>query len=619
MKLQCQTFSYWLSIPIFSLFLLFNLCPSALAQDKVASLHPPPDLVWQRTSPSSTALEGPVLYQIIFRSSATPGSVPKISNSFTLTNSLITDNGTLVAIGGMSVNGGSGIITFAGGQTFPGAGGGGVTSLSAGAGISLSPSPITTTGSIAIANGGVTTTQIGSGAASNGQVLTANGTSGASWQTLTSTLTNAWSLNGNIGTGCSTSPCADFLGTIDNTSLELRVNNFRAYRIEPATPITFFPSPSPNIIAGFSGNNVIAGAGGATIAGGGAVSNLNRVTDDFGTVGGGSNNQAGDNAGTTADRPFATVGGGLNNTASGAASTVGGGGGNNASAQYSTVGGGSINNASGTDSTVGGGHNNTASGDFSTVGGGDSNINNGLDATVGGGHANTTSGDFSTVGGGESNTANGLDASVAGGTNNIASGTNSFAAGHHANTNNHQGGFAWGDNSTSTDVSVTVDNQFVARTSGGVTFFTNSGLTTGVQVAAGGGSWASVSDRNVKANFAAIDGKKILAKLASLPVETWNYTSQDAAIRHIGPMAQDFYAAFHVGEDDRHITQVDEGGVAFAAIQGLNQKLEEEIQHKDSQIAVLSAQQAAQTEQMRGLETEISSVRQTLQVQVAKR
>ncbi len=132
MKLRCRIFGYWSSIPIFTLFILFNLGPSVLAQDKVASLHPPPDLVWQRTSPSSTALEGPVLYQIIFRSSATPGSVPKISNRFTLTNSLITDNGTMVAIGGMAVNGGSGIITFAGGQTFPGTGGGSVTSLSAG-------------------------------------------------------------------------------------------------------------------------------------------------------------------------------------------------------------------------------------------------------------------------------------------------------------------------------------------------------------------------------------------------------------------------------------------------------------------------------------------------------
>src|SRR5713226_2408239 len=47
-KLLCRIFGYWPSIPIFSLFLLFNLGPSALAQEKVASLHPPPDLVWQR-------------------------------------------------------------------------------------------------------------------------------------------------------------------------------------------------------------------------------------------------------------------------------------------------------------------------------------------------------------------------------------------------------------------------------------------------------------------------------------------------------------------------------------------------------------------------------------------
>jgi len=479
----------------------------------------------------------------------------------------------------------------------------------------------------------VTTTQIGSGAATNGQVLTANGTSGASWQTLTSTLTHDWSLNGNSGTGCTTSPCTDFLGTIDNTNLELRVNNQRAYRIEPATNLTF-GTFSPNVIGGFSGNNVSAGAGAATIAGGGAASNLNRVTDDFGTVGGGGNNQAGDNAGTTRDETFATVAGGFSNTASNYASTVAGGQSNIASGQQAAVVGGYNNSASGYRSTVaggesnqasiffaavGGGNNNTASGNSSAVGGGFTNTASGVVSTVGGGFTNTASGAASTVGGGDTNTATGLDATVAGGTNNTASGTNSFAAGHHANTNNHQGGFAWGDNSTSTDVSVTVDNQFVARTSGGVTFFTNSGLTTGVQVAAGGGSWASVSDRNVKANFAAIDGKKILAKLASLAVETWNYTSQDEAIRHIGPMAQDFYETFQVGEDDRHITQVDESGVAFAAIQGLNQKLEEEIRHKDSQIATLSAQLAGQAEQMRALQAEIAAVRQTLQVPAAQR
>ena len=55
-------------------------------------------------------------------------------------------------------------------------------------------------------------------------------------------------------------------------------------------------------------------------------------------------------------------------------------------------------------------------------------------------------------------------------------------------------------------------------------------------------------------------------------MQTWNLKSQDPAIRHIGPMAQDFYAAFNVGEDDKHINSVDADGVALAAIQGLNRE-----------------------------------------------
>jgi hypothetical protein len=61
----------------------------------------------------------------------------------------------------------------------------------------------------------------------------------------------------------------------------------------------------------------------------------------------------------------------------------------------------------------------------------------------------------------------------------------------------------------------------------------------------------------------------ILQRLAELPVQTWNYNWDDSSVRHIGPMAQDFAAAFAVGEDDKHIHQVDAQGVAFAAIQGL--------------------------------------------------
>jgi hypothetical protein len=99
----------------------------------VAGLRPSQELVLKRTSPNAKQLDGPVLYQIIFRSSATPNHVPVISPSFTLADSPISIGGGNVAIGGMSINGGSGIISFAGGQSFPGVGT--ITGVTAGSGI----------------------------------------------------------------------------------------------------------------------------------------------------------------------------------------------------------------------------------------------------------------------------------------------------------------------------------------------------------------------------------------------------------------------------------------------------------------------------------------------------
>jgi hypothetical protein len=55
---------------------------------------------------------------------------------------------------------------------------------------------------------------------------------------------------------------------------------------------------------------------------------------------------------------------------------------------------------------------------------------------------------------------------------------------------------------------------------------------------------------------------------------TWNYTSDDPVIRHIGPIAQDFVALFGVGADDRHIHPLDGQGVALAALQGLLAEIE---------------------------------------------
>ncbi len=88
----------------------------------------------------------------------------------------------------------------------------------------------------------------------------------------------------------------------------------------------------------------------------------------------------------------------------------------------------------------------------------------------------------------------------------------------------------------------------------------------------GGGGGGGRSDRNLKDNFAPVDSQEVLAKVASLPITSWNY-KDDSGTRHLGPMAQDFHGAFGIGTDDKTITFLDEGGVALAAIQGLNQKL----------------------------------------------
>jgi hypothetical protein len=99
------------------------------------------------------------------------------------------------------------------------------------------------------------------------------------------------------------------------------------------------------------------------------------------------------------------------------------------------------------------------------------------------------------------------------------------------------------------------------------------------------------SDRNVKTAFKAVNARSILEKVAALPLMTWAYTNSPD-VRHVGPVAQDFHAAFGVGMDDKHIATVDADGVALAAIQGLNQKVEEqrsELKHKEREITDLKA------------------------------
>lgn len=173
-----------------------------------------------------------------------------------------------------------------------------------------------------------------------------------------------WSAEGNPGTTAGT----HFLGTTDDEPLELKVNSARALRLEPT-------SGSPNVIGGHATNAVTSGATGATISGGGGTGGAwNRVTDDFGTIGGGRNNQAGDGAGATDDASFCTVGGGRGNVASGPESVVAGGKNNAASGTYAVVSGGATNSAAGTASVVAGGMNNAADGSRCAVLGGLGNV-----------------------------------------------------------------------------------------------------------------------------------------------------------------------------------------------------------------------------------------------------
>ena len=173
-----------------------------------------------------------------------------------------------------------------------------------------------------------------------------------------------------------------------------------------------------------------------------------------------------------------------------------------------------------------------------------------------GGYLNSVTGSYSTILGGRSNQASGAYA--------IAGGNNARA--------NHLGSFVWAD-SLSYLFPSTAIRQFSVRSTGGARFVTavdgTGAPTAGVSLAPGAGAWSTLSDRNVKANITAVDSRSILERVAALPVQEWNYTSQDASVRHIGPMAQDFAAAFGVGENTTTISTVDADGVALAAIQGL--------------------------------------------------
>jgi len=505
---------------------------------------------------------------------------------------------------------------------------------------------------------------------------------------------DAWSRTGNAGTTAG----VNSLGTTDNQPLEIKVNNVRVVRLEPS-------AEAPNFVAGFSGNAAAPSVAGATISGGGMIGADHVVTDNYGVIGGGQGNRAGDDAGTVSDANFGTVGGGHSNIAGGFSATVSGGAANEAAAGWAAVGGGGWNRVTDNHGTIGGGKGNQAGdaddflddADYATVGGGEDNIASGKGTTVsggseniagklwgtvaggvwnkavvgegntvGGGGWNTADGRFATIAGGDHNFASALwatvggggaanilfgnyatgeAATVPGGSANVASGDYSFAAGYRAKAN-HTGSLVWAD-STDVDFASTQDNEFAILAAGGLRLHSDRGialnaadsplitrgwfaftggayeglgrfglfmepwtLTVGVPSHAAAGfqvvsydedssinatlmsvnqsgivtatGFNPTSDRDAKENFEDVDSREVLEKVASLPISRWNFKTE-SSVQHVGPVAQDFHAAFGLGMDDKHIATVDADGVALAAIQGLH----EIVQEKDAEIQEL--------------------------------
>lgn len=408
-----------------------------------------------------------------------------------------------------------------------------------------------------------------------------------------------WSTTGDSASN----PATNFLGTTDNQPLVLRVNNQQALRIEPN-------SLSPNLIAGSSGNTVTAGVVGATISGGGDFSN--RVTDDFGTIGGGGGNLTGDDAGTTSDRTFATVGGGSFNIARGRGSTVGGGNQNSAEGSTATIAGGDINKTRADRAFVGGGLRNEVFGSFGSVTGGLDNCAGGRLSWAGGNRAKVRPG-----------AEPAFPASLS------CTGLGTYPGGE-----GDAGTFVWADSQTADFIS-TGSNQFLVRAQGGAAINSNNPLGNALRVTGTlrvdilGTAAATTLCRNANNQIASCSSsaryKQDIADLdlglaTAERLHAVGYRWKDSGAADIGFVAEEIAAI-----DERLITRNDAGeieGVKYDRLTAvLANALRELREEKDAQLAEheqrLSAVQEALRAENDALRARLAAIEQDQQALIA--
>jgi len=212
-------------------------------------------------------------------------------------------------------------------------------------------------------------------------------------------------------------------------------------------------------------------------------------------------------------------------------------------------------------------------------------------------------------------------AAVAMGYNVTADQDHSFAFGKYASSNGFSGGFIWGDGAattTSQAFRAVANNEFAARATGGFRFRTNLAGTTGCNLPAGSGVFACTSSRATKENFVVVNGSDVLSRLKSIEVSSWNYISEGRNVRHVGPMAEDFFKAFQLGTGNTSIGLQDLTGVSLAAIKELHQRTDElqrttvDLQRKTTEVEQLREQVNQLREANSEMERRLATLEQLL-------
>jgi hypothetical protein len=194
--------------------------------------------------------------------------------------------------------------------------------------------------------------------------------------------------------------------------------------------------------------------------------------------------------------------------------------------------------------------------------------------------------------------------SVALGYRTTANNDYSVAIGYRASNNTHTGTMAMGDESTTDSVRNQADNEFRIRYNGGIRLRVST-AANGNTPGAGGNvgcdltvavpSWTCASSRTLKENYLAVDGEDVLARVRALPITTWNMIGGDRSVRHLGPVAEDFYHAFGLGLGETTIGLGDIDGVNLAGVKALEARttdLRRELDARTAEVAELRGELA---------------------------